>query len=217
MLDADTFWSLPRSTRPEALFETIVPEIPALGRAVTLPRPCNVVVQGAGGGAWTLRLVEGRAQVEPGMAADAFASLVVARAHLREVVGGALRDRGVALMAKLGKPGAFPDLRGLPVDPARTDAVAALCGSVAVEVHDRTFRESYRFVVTLGSGTAAYETASTTVHVDADEVVGQLAARSSIAALLKGSRVRIEGDLGLPLRALRTAFGDAIAQEGPSR
>ena len=215
MIDAATFWSLPRNTGPSRLFTEILPRIPPLLAEVTLPRPVNVHVLGGGGGVWTVRLVEGRAEVGEGASPGAIAALVLSRAHLREVVGGALRDRGIELMRRLGRPGRFPDLRGLPVDPARAEAVGALRGSVAVEVHDRAFRESYRFVVTLGGSLAGgrepdYETATTTLHVDADELVEQLASGMALAALLKGSRARLEGDPSLPLRALRAAFGGAV-------
>ncbi len=217
MIDAATFWSLPRSTRPAKLFEEILPEIPALMPVVTLPQPANVHVLGGGGGVWNVRLVDGRAEVGVGEADDAIAAVAFTRKHLREIVGGALHHKGVELMKRLGRPGRFPDLSRLPVDPSRTEAVASLRGSVAIEVHDRTYRESYRFVITLGGGEPAYDQATTTVRVDADEVVDQLVAGVSIAALLKGSRVRIEGDLGLPLQALRAAFGGAIDQSRSGR
>lgn len=214
MIDAETFWTLPRGSKPATLFTEILPQIPPLAGIFTLNVPSSVHVLGSGGGEWSVSIADGVAVVEEGAAADVVTRVSLSRKHLREVVGGALRERGVALMKRLGKPGAFPDLTILPVDPSRLTAVAAIGGSIAIEVHDRDVRDSYRFVVSFGSGPAQYDNATTTVHIDADEVVDQVVAGASISALLKGSRVRVEGDLGLPLRALRAAFGAAALDKG---
>ena len=214
MMDAATFWSLPRSARPRSVMEEILPTIPPLAGVFTLDLPSSVHVIGGGGGEWTVQIVDGLSVVDAGAADEVAVRVSLTRSHLREVVGGALRDRGVALMKRLGKPSAFPDLTILPIDPSRLDAVAALDGSIAIEVHDRDMRDSYRFVISFGSGPAQYDDVTTTVHVDADEVVDQLVAGASMSALLKGSRVRIEGDLGLPLAALRAAFGADGVERG---
>ena len=214
MIDAETFWSLPRSTKPRALFEEILPEIPALAGVFTIKTPTSVHVLGSGGGEWSVSIVDGRAVITPGAAEKVITRVSFSRRHLREVVGGALHDRGLKLMERLGKPRAFPDLSVFPVDPSRVEAVAATSGSIAIEVHDRDMRESYRFVISFGSGPPAYDTAVTTVHVDADEVLEQVASGASIAALLKGTRARLEGDIALPLRALRAAFGADEVERG---
>ena len=214
MMDAETFWSLPRSTKPRAVLEEILPQIPALAGTFTLDLPATVHVLGAGGGTWTVQVVDGMSVVTPGEAAEVVARVSFTRAHLREIVGGALRERGLEVMRRLGKPRQLPDLSALPIDPSRLAAVAAIDGSIAIEVHDRPMRDSYRFVISLGSGPAQYDSATTTVHVDADEVVEQVVAGASIAALLKGTRVKMEGELALPLKALRAAFGNDGVERG---
>lgn len=214
MIDAETFWSLPRSTKPRVLLEEILPEIPALAGVFSIDVPSSVHVLGSGGGEWSVLIVDGRAVVTPGVADQVITRVSFSRRHLREVVGGALHERGLKLMERLGKPRAFPDLSVFPIDPSRVQAVAATSGSIAIEVHDRDMRESYRFVISFGSGPPVYDTATTTVHVDVDEVLEQISSGASIASLLKGTRARLEGDISLPLKVLHAAFGADETERG---
>ena len=109
-------------------------------------------------------------------------------------------------MAKLGKARQIPDLSRAPLDPARVVKVASLEGSIAVNVKDRGYGDTYRYVVTFGSGAPDYDTATTTVTVDADEAIDWVVKRIEPKQLLKAKGVRIEGDLTLPLRALQLLF-----------
>lgn len=205
-MDAETFWSLKRTTPPKKLFEQIVPELPVLLPGMTVPRPANVHVLGPGGGVWATQLVDGRTQVTAGAAPDAICQVALHKRHLREIVGGALRDRGLQVMAKLGRPRQLPDLSDLPVDPARVVRLAELSGSVALNVVDREYGDTYRYVLTFGSGEPAYDEATTTITIDADEAVGWVVAQISPKQLLRAKGVRIEGDLSLPLKALQLLF-----------
>ncbi|GEM_PF-3590673 len=214
MIDAETFWSLPRSTKPRKAFEEILPNLPALLPDLTIDGSFSFHVCGSGGGEWSGTVTNGLWTVVAGAADDALVRISLTRRHLREVIGGALRERGLTVMKRLGKPRQFPDLGVLPIDPARAPDVAKIPGSIAVEIHDRDVRESYRFVLSFGNGPAVYDNATTTLHVDADEIVEQALAGASMAALIKGSRVRIEGDISLPLRALQVAFGAEAVQRG---
>jgi len=205
-MDAEAFWSIRRTTSPQKLFETIVPALPVRLPDVTVPRPVNVHVLGPGGGVWATQLVAGRTQVTPGTADDAICQVALHKKHLREIVGGSLRDRGLQIMAKLGKARQIPDLSRAPLDPARVVKVASLEGSIAVNVKDRGYGDTYRYVVTFGSGAPDYDTATTTVTVDADEAIDWVVKRIEPKQLLKAKGVRIEGDLTLPLRALQLLF-----------
>jgi hypothetical protein len=198
----EAFWSLPRSTRPEQVFGELAAQLPVPLPRATLPLPSNIVVRGAGGGVWSSRLVEGRLVMATQAQHPALGTLTLERATLRELVGGSLRDRGLAVMAALGRPRALPDLSRLPVRAERAVALAALRGSVALLLVDRDLAETHRLVWTCGDAEPAWEQATTTVRLDADEVVGWIAARADPRAVLRSSAVRVEGDLTLPLRAL---------------
>jgi len=202
-MDADAFWSIKRTTAPKKLFEQIVPVLPIALPAVTVPQPVNVHVLGPGGGVWATQLVAGRTVVTPGAASNAICQIALHKRHLREIVGGAVRERALKIMARLGRARQVPDLSRLPIDPEKAVKVGALQGSVALVVRDREFDDSYRYVVTFGTGEPSYDTATTTVTIDADEAIGWVVDQVSPKQLLKAKGVRIEGDLSLPLKALQ--------------
>lgn len=201
-MNAAEFWDLPRGTRPSALMMEIVPSSPVKLPAASISLPSNVVVRGAGGGTWFGRLVDGKIAMAEGAQHPALCSVTLERNTLREFIAGALRDRGLKIMERLGRPKAIPDLSRLPVREDRAQALAKLQGSIAIEVVDRDFGETHRIVVTFGDAAPAFETATTTVRIDADEAVEWIATRADPRAILKGGRVRVEGDLALPTRAL---------------
>jgi len=207
MMDAETFWSLARRLTPARVFTEVVPELPDILPKATIARAINVHVLGSGAGVWSLRLVQGRLTVVEGGVSDALCQIACERSAFREVIGGALRDRGLEVMAQIGRPGQLPDLRHLPVDSAQLEAVGNLAGSVAIEVEDRELRQIHRFVITFGSDTPAYDEATTTVRFDVDDWVGWTAQRRPPIGVLRGGKVRISGDLALPLRALRALLG----------
>lgn len=201
-MNADEFWDLPRSTRPDKLFLEIAPASPIKLPRATLTLPTNFVVRGAGGGAWSGRLVDGRVETVAGAQTPAACTVTLERSTLREFVAGALRDRGLKVMERLGRPRAIPDLSRLPVRDDRAQALARLQGSIAIEIADRAFGEVHRVVVTFGDAAPVFEQATTTVRVDADEVVEWIATRADPRTILRGGRVRVDGDLALPTRAL---------------
>ena len=106
-------------------------------------------------------------------------------------------------MARLGRPRQIPDLSDAPLDPAKVVRVGELQGSVALNILDPAFGDTYRYVVTFGSGEPDYETATTTLTINADEAVGWVVDQISPKQLLRAKGVRIEGDLSLPLRAIQ--------------
>jgi hypothetical protein len=201
-MTAEEFWDLPRSTRPELIFGEIAENLPVKLPLATLARPMTFHIRGVGGGIWSGRLVKGRLEMAAGAATNAICSVSMERTTLRELVAGAMRDRGLEVMMRLGRPRGIPDLSRLPVRDDRADAIARLMGSVALELVDRGFGETHRVVFTFGGGAPAWETATTTVRVDLDEVVGWITSRADPRAILKGGHVRVSGDLALPARAL---------------
>ncbi len=202
-MDAEAFWSLKRTTAPQVVFETIVPTLPVKLPSLTVARPVNVHILGAGGGVWATQLVDGRTHVTPGSASNAICQVAFDKRHLREIVGGALRDRGLTIMARLGRARQLPDLSRLAFDPVKAVRCADLVGSVAINVHDRALGDTYRYVITFGTGAPDYDTATTTLTIDADEAIEWIVNRVSPKQLLKAKGVRIEGDLSLPLKALQ--------------
>lgn len=208
-MDARTFWSLPRRLTPERLFGEIVPQLPDILPPLTVPRPTNVHVVGVGGGVWALQLVGGRLHAQAATAPNALCQIACDRGAFRAIIGGALRDRGLEVMERLGRGGQLPDLRRLPVDLERLEAISGLAGSVAIEVEDRAMREVHRFVITFGSGQPDLDSATTTVRFDVDDWVGWAAERRPPIGVLRSGRVRVSGDISLPVRALRALLGAA--------
>ena len=203
-MDAEAFWSVKRSTRPKVLLEEMLPQVPVRLPPVTVDRPCNVHIEGVG--TWAVQLVDGRPSVTPGAAEDAVGQLHLDRRALREVVAGALRDRGLVVMERLGRPRQVPDLSRLKVDVQRLLRCAELDGSVAVEVHDREYDDVYRFTWTFGAGEPVTGEVTTTVRVDADAPIDWVVQRMEPLQLLKAKGVRVDGDLSLPMKALRLLF-----------
>jgi putative sterol carrier protein len=90
----------------------------------------------------------------------------------------------------------------MPHDPARVAAVAALGGSIALQISDREYGDTYRYVFTFGGGPAAFEQASSTVEVDADDLAALAVARTPPLQVMVSGKLRIRGDADLPQRAL---------------
>ncbi len=201
-MNAEEFWNLPRSAAPTKVFLELAPALPVRLPAATLQQGVVIEVRGAGGGVWSGRLVDGRLQTQEGASADPICRVVLERGTLRELVAGSLRDRGLQIMEKLGRPRAAPDFSRLPVRDDRARALTGLQGSVALDIVDRRFGETLRVVFTFGAGPAAFETASATVTVDADEAVTWIAGRIDPRVILKSGRLRVDGDLSLLTRAL---------------
>lgn len=208
MTTTDPFFALPRTTRPADWFERILPGLPLQLPATTLAHAVAYHVHGAGGGTWTVGLRDGRLVTTAGMAPNVAAQLSMSAAHLREALTGALRDRLKAVLVKQGRAVTLPPVSRLPED-ALVAAVAALGGSIAFEIGDREYDDTYRFVLTLGNGPAAFERATTTIQVDADDLVGLAGARTPPWQILVSGKLRIQGDAGLPTRVLSTLMGKA--------
>ncbi len=206
-MPADPFFELPRTTRPADWFERILPGLGLRLPAVTTPLWSVYHVHGPGGGSWSVRLVDGRVAVHVGVAAPVAMHLSMTTAHFREAIGGALRQRLATVLERLGRPVALPDLSRLPLDVSRLQAAAAVGGSMALVLHDREVDEAYRYVLTLGDSAAAWETARTTIETDLDDLVALLAARTPPLKLVTSGKLRVRGDVDLPLKALGALLG----------
>lgn len=207
MLAADPFFSLPRTTRPADWFERILPTLPLKLPRASLDHAIAYHVHGPGGGSWSVRLQDGQPLVLPGTSPLLVAQVSLSTAHFREALVGSLRDRLRSVLQRQGRPIALPDLSRLPIEPARMAAVAALRGSLAFEINDREFGDKYRYVITFGPGPAAFETATTTIEVDADDLAALALARTPPMKVLVSGKLRIRGDAGLPSRVLAVLLG----------
>jgi len=203
----DPFFTAPRTTRPTDWFERILPSLPLRLPPITLPEAMVYHVLGPGGGVWTVGLKQGKPQVTAGKVGPISAQIAMTSAHFREAVTGALRERLRKILEKQGRPVELPDCSALPHDPARIAAVSALRGSLAFELSDRDMGEKYRYVLTLGDGPVALETADTTLEVDLDDLATLAAARTPPLKMLASGKLRVRGDADLPLRALTTLLG----------
>jgi len=161
-----------------------------------------------------VRLHEGRLVALAGTLPIIGIQVSMTSAHFREALTGALRERVRGVLHKQGRPIALPDLTHLPHEPARMAAVAALGGSIAVQIADREYGETYRYVFTLGGGPAAFEKATTTIDVDADDLATLAAARTPPFQVLLSGKLRIQGDAGLPTRVIGVLFGRVACAGG---
>lgn len=206
-MTVDPFFAVPRTTRPADWFERILPSLPLRLPALTLAESITYHVIGTGGGVWTVGLDAGKVRVQAGKVGVVSAQVAMSSAHFREAVAGALRDRLAQVLAKLGQPVALPDFSGVPHDPSRIAAVAALRGSVAVEIGDRDMGDKYRYVLTLGDGPVAFDDATTTIEVDADDLAALGSARTPPLKVLTSGKLRLAGDASLPMRLLTALAG----------
>lgn len=211
-MSGDPFFSLPRYVHPREWFETILPALPLRLPAITIPHAITYHVMGPGGGVWSVQLVDGHLQTREGWAERTAVQVAMTVPHLREALTGALRNRFADALRGAGRPLVLPDLTTLPVDAARMQALSSVVGTLAVDVVDRKFSDKYRYVFTFGSHMAAFDTASTTLEIDADDLVQLLLERGSPWQLLKGPRVRIKGDMDRPAEVLRALLG----RQGPA-
>lgn len=204
---SDAFFALPRSTRPVDWFERILPTLPLKLPRVSLDHAIVYHVHGAGGGTWSVRLHEGQLLAMVGTAPIIGAQVSMTSAHFREALTGALRERIRGVLQKQGRPIALPDLTNIPHDPERVAAVAALGGSIALEIGDREYSDTYRYVFTFGGGPAAFEQATSTVEVDAGDLATLAVAQTPPLQVLVSGKLRIRGNADLPSRALGLLVG----------
>jgi len=206
--DLDTLWNLPRSTSPQRWYEEIVPDLPLVVPAIDVPWPVAYHVDGSGGGIWTATVAQGRVQVVAGLQGTPIVQLRMGRSDLRELLSGFLRDR---LRLAVERLGVGLDLHGLPApsfNPARLERLAELHGSIGIEIRERRLGDSARFVVTFGAGAPAWESPTTQLTIDADELVEWIVRRVHPRQILMSGRVRLVGEVALPTRALGLLLGD---------
>jgi len=201
--------TLPRSTSPKAFFETLLPAAFAEASPpdVTSRDPLVVHVCGPGGGAWSLTLEAGKLAVTPGASPGAVLQLSMTTAHFREAVAGVLRDRAVAAAQMTGAAGRSVRLGRLVLPPDRLARVKALSGDIALELRDRDLDDTYRYVITLGGAAPKLDAPKTTVTVDADDLVALVVARVPPQQALLGGRVRMAGDMNLPMQVVGALLG----------
>ena len=201
----DAYFSLPRSLKAAAFFEKHLPTLALRLPAITLPDRIVYHVQGAG--VWSVGLINGRVDVQTGAQGPIGLQIAMTEAHFREAVTGALRDRHVEVLKRQKLPLEIPDLSALKVDVARLRAAIAVGGSLAIVIHDREYDDKYRYVLTVGAGPAAFDKATTTIEVDADDLVALGAARTPPMKVLVSGKLRLAGDIGLPGKLLSALFG----------
>ncbi len=203
----DPYFSLPRTTRPSEWFEKILPTL-ALRLPVDAQTPWAAVhVLGAGGGTWAVRVTAGQLQVQRGLPAEVLSQWSMTSGHFREALAGALRDRTAGVLTKLGLPLALPDLSRAPLNQLGWQALATVQGSLAFQLADRKVADSYRYVLTLGSGQAAFDKADAQIDVDLDDLAALAAARTPPLRLLASGKLRVQGNSELPMRALTALLG----------
>ena len=201
----DAYFSLPRSIKAAAFFERHLPSLGLRLPAITLPN--RVVYHVHGAGTWSVAIVNGQLDVQSGPVGPIGLQISATEAHFREALTGSLRDRHVEVLKRQRLPLEVPDLTRLRVDQARLEAAIAVGGSLALVIHDREYDDRYRYVLTIGAGPAAYEKATTTIEVDADDLTALAAARTPPMGILVSGKLRLAGDIGLPGKLLKTLLG----------
>lgn len=204
---SDPFFDLPRTIRPADWFDRVLVGLPLRLPPVTLPSWSVYHIHGVGGGSWSVRIEHGQVVARPGVVTPVGVQTSMTVAHFREAIGGALRERLGTVLTHLGKPLALPDLSGAPIDVARLVAAQAVGGSIAIVLRDRKMSDAYRYVLTLGGGPTSLERADATVETDIDDLATLLGARTPPLKLLTSGKLRITGDLDLPMRALTAVVG----------
>lgn len=201
----DAYFSLPRSLKAAAFFERHLSTMALRLPPITLTN--RVVHHVHGVGAWSVALINGQLDVQPGVVGPIGLQISMTEPHFREALTGALRDRHAEVLKRLRLPQEIADLRRLRLDPARLDAAVAVGGSLAIVIHDREYGDRYRYVLTVGAGPAAYDKATTTIEVDADDLMALAAARTPPMGVLVSGKLRLAGDIGLPGKLLKVLLG----------
>lgn len=201
MTTANLF-ALPRTTKADAFFGHILPAVSLQLPAASVSHALVYTVDGPGGGTWSVRLHDGALQIASGTPWPIATQTVISGAHFREVVAGAVRDRLVQVLKKLGKPQDVPDLRGLPVEPKRVAALAAVQGSLRIVLRDRELDDSYQLTILFGTTPPPAGQPTCVLEVDLDDAAGLLAARTPPLQWFTTGKFRMQGDTSLPVRAL---------------
>ncbi len=201
----DAYFSLPRSTKPAAFFGQHLAALPLRLPLLTLPDRVVYHVQGVG--SWSVGVVDGRLDVQSGAVGPIGLQVTATEAHFREAITGALRERHLEVLKRQKLPAEVPDLRALKIDVARLKAAIAVGGSLAFILHDREYDDVYRYVLTIGNGPAAYAQATTTIEVDADDLVTLAATNTPPMKVLVSGKLRLAGDVGLPGKLLTALLG----------
>ena len=203
------YFALPRTTRPADWFERILPNLGLQLPQATLRHRVVLHITGVGGGSWSLGLTAGQLSVERGVVGPVAVQYTTSVAHFREAMFGAMRDRGVEVLQKLGLPLVLPSLRGLVLAQAQVDAVAQLSGTLTFALRDRRMDDTYTFTLTLGGG-APTAGPQATIAIDLDDLAALAAAKVPPLKIISSGKLRVMGDLDLPMRALTALTGRAV-------
>lgn len=190
--------NLPADITPQAFIDAIreamagesVPETASKQKAV-------LVLDGDGGGAWTMGFVDGKLRIDEGVAdappvrltatVDSWRALVAGRIHERmsQAVGGATFDP-----RRLAR--AFHD-------GARIEKINAFAGDLRLVAEDPELGFEYAITVTLGGSAPDLAAPTTTVRITLEHAAALARQEENLQAAFFSGKIRLDGDLNLPM------------------
>lgn len=174
----------------EAMAGETVPATASAQKAV-------LVLDGDGGGSWTMGFVGGKLQIDEGLAAAPPVRLTSTVDSWRALVVGRIRERMAEAVGKV----AF-DPRALARvfhDGARVEKINAFAGDLRLILEDTEAGAEYAVTVTLGGGEPNLAAPTTTVRITMADAVALARREDNLQAAFFAGKIRIEGDFNLPM------------------
>ncbi|MCB9730650.1 MAG: SCP2 sterol-binding domain-containing protein [Deltaproteobacteria bacterium] len=189
---------LPADITPQAFIEAVraamadetVPPTASAQKAV-------LVLDGDGGGSWTMGFEDGKLKIEEGVAAAPPVRATSTVESWRHFVAGRVRDRlhqevDVSLFDPRG-------LLHLFHDGARVEKINAFHGDLRLVLEDTDAGDEYSVTITLGGGAPNLANPTTTVRISMDDAAALARREENLQTAFFSGKIRLEGDLNLPM------------------
>ncbi len=190
--------NLPADITPQAFIDAIreamagesVPETASKQKAV-------LVLDGDGGGAWTVGFVDGKLEIGEGVADAPPVRLTATVDSWRALVVGRIHEH----VAKAVGPMAFDPRRLARAfhDGARIEKINAFAGDLRLIAEDTALGAEYAVTITLGGGAPNLATPTTTVRITLEHAAALARHEENLQTAFFSGKIRLDGDLNLPM------------------
>jgi hypothetical protein len=196
--------TLPRATTAKQFFEEILP-----GELAQVPIPADCgsdraqfTITGPTGGAWSVGVVGGRADVAAGVALGAPFHVTISDVDARELLLGSVRDRlyaavgGAAAVEKHYTP---KNLTRLFLPAHKVAQIKALRGDIQLEIEDDEEMSSYVLTLTIGGGAPNLLAPATKVKIEVNDWLAIATRKMDTQQAFMAGKLQMQGDIALPM------------------
>lgn len=190
--------NLPADITPQAFIDAIREAMAGESVPATASKQKAVLVlDGDGGGSWTLGFVDGELKIDEGVADAPPVRLTATVESWRALVAGRIREHMAGAVGRV-----TIDPRRLARafhDGARIEKINAFAGDLRLIAEDAEVGAEYAVTVTLGGVTPNLAAPTTTVRITLEHAAALARREENLQAAFFSGKIRLDGDLNLPM------------------